>query len=130
MVPRPASRRASAATKVLVMLATEKSVSAVTGAAVVMTPTPDWPVQVDPSGKTIAAWMPGRAAPALMESRASARAVSVVAPSCATRTGPARSRRGVGTGTIVGVGSTVAVAAGVAAGVAGTDGEAVGVGLG
>jgi hypothetical protein len=42
------------------MLPTAKSVSAVTGAPVDRTPTPDWPVHIEPSGKTTAADMPGK----------------------------------------------------------------------
>src|ERR1035437_1803483 len=126
MVPRSASRRTSAATNVLLMLPTEKSVSAVTGAALEMTPTPDWPVHVDPSGKAIAAWTPGSFASVRIESRASVRAASVVAPRWAIGAVVARSSRGIGTGTIVGVGTAVGVA------VANSDavGDAVGVGLG
>ena len=59
IVPRWASRPTSAATNVLLMLAIEKSVSAVTAVFGDRTAVPDCPVQTDPSGKTIAADTPG-----------------------------------------------------------------------
>src|ERR1700690_1914458 len=70
IVPSSANLNASAATKVLLMLPMEKSVSGVTGAFVDSTVEPDTPVHVDPSGNTTAADMPASLPLALAASTA------------------------------------------------------------
>jgi hypothetical protein len=102
----------------------EKSVSAVTGVCGERIAFPDWPVQSDPSGKTIAAETPGYEPPARMASSSfcSAAAVTAVRPAGA---GPGVANREVGTGTIVrGMTDAEAVALGA------TDIATVGVGVG
>jgi hypothetical protein len=74
-----ASRQTSAATNVLVMLATEKMVSTATFVPEERIAVPETPVHIWPSGKTIAADIPGYRPPLRMESRAAWRAVAVAA---------------------------------------------------
>jgi hypothetical protein len=94
-----ASLQTSAATNVLLMLPTEKSVSVASGVAGERIAAPETPVQVEPSGNTIAAETPGYLPPLRMPFRAAWRAVAFAGSRLAANELGAASRE-VGTGTI------------------------------
>ena len=98
ILPCSASRSARAATKVLLMLPTEKRVLAVTGVLLGRMAEPDWPVHIDPSGKTTAAEMPASLPLARTALSAACRLAAIVESRTAAGAAAGGSGCDVGTG--------------------------------